>query len=56
MADKIKNNSVVFLMRNIPRGLRQNFKAYCVDNNYTMSEASVALWRKAVKENMKFNV
>ena len=51
-----ENNSVAFTARNLPRGVRQRFKAYCAHRGYTMGDAIEALMRKAAHENLELDV
>ena len=38
--------------RNVPRSVRDVFKAYCASRGYTMENAVIALMKKAAREDL----
>ena len=38
--------------RNVPKATRDAFKAYCARRGYTMEKATIALMKKAAKEDL----
>lgn len=38
--------------RNVPPAVRTLFKAYCARRGYTMEAAAIALFKKAIKEDL----